>query len=420
MPGTRARQRGRVASRLVRLPERFAVLGERDYRLFFVSQVVTLVGDYMLPVALSFAVLERFDDAGSLGTVLTAFSAPMVVLLLFGGVVADRVPRRTVLIATDIVSCVVQAAAAALLFTDGWQIWQLAALEAVRGSAHAFAVPTYAGLVPEIASAPRLQNANALRNVALSVAQIAGPAFAGVLVATGGGPFAIAVNAATFGVSAVCMVAVRPRAAVAREPSSMLADLREGWTEFRSRTWLWAIVAQFAVFHLLVAPAIYVLGVVVSKADYGGAKTWATVLTASGVGSVIGGLVALHVHVRRPLLVATLGTFGQGLLAIMLATRAPLLAMAAAGMIAGAGFAVFGTLWETTLQRLVPPERLSRVSAYDWFGSVALLPLGYAVIGPLSGAFGVDTMLWVALGAVVVPTVMVLCVRDVTGLVHEV
>src|SRR3712207_1074892 len=109
------------------------------------------------------------------------------------------------------------------------------------------------------------------------------------------------------------MVAVRPRAAVAREPSTILSDRREGWSEFRSRTWLWAIVAQFAVFHLLVAPPIYVLGVVVSKADYGGPKAWATVLTASGIGSVIGGLVALHVHVRRPLLVATIATFGQAL-----------------------------------------------------------------------------------------------------------
>ncbi|HWL35729.1 MAG TPA: MFS transporter [Frankiaceae bacterium] len=404
----------------MRLSGRFAVLGERDYRLFFTGQVVTLIGDFMLPVALSFAVLERFDDPGSLGLVLTAFSTPMVVLLLFGGVVADRIPRRTVLITADVVSCVVQAAAAALLFTDGWQIWQLAALEAVRGSAHAFAVPTYAGLVPEIASPGRLQQANALRNLAWSVAQIAGPAFAGILVATGGGPFALAVNSATFGVSALCMLAVRTRAAVPRERSSMLADLREGWTEFRSRTWLWAIVAQFSVFHLLVMPPIYVLGVVVAKSDYGGAKAWATVLTCSGIGSVIGGLIALHVHVRRPLLVATLTTFGQGVLILALVTRAPLVALALAGAIGGSGFAVFGTLWETTLQRLVPADRLSRVSAYDWFGSVALLPIGTALIGPLSEAFGVDTMLWVGFAALVVPTLMVLSVRDVTRLVHEV
>ena len=315
-----------------------------------------------------------------------------------------------------------QAGAAALLFTDGWQIWQLAVLEAMRGSPRTRSrSPTYAGLVPEIASPARLQQANALRNLAWSVAQIAGPAFAGILVATGGGAFALAVNSATFGVSALCMLAVRTRAAVARERSTVLADLREGWTEFRSRTWLWAIVAQFSVFHLLVMPPIYVLGVVVAKTDYGGAKAWATVLTASGIGSVIGGLVALHVHVRRPLLVATLMTFGQGVL------RPRAGHPRAAGRARGGrgdrrvGFAVFGTLWETTLQRLVP--RRPAVPGQR----VRLVRLGRAAAGrhrdhraARRTAFGVDTMLWVGLVAVVVPTLMVLCVKDVTRLVHEV
>src|SRR5206468_4206877 len=158
----------------MRLPERFAVLGERDFRLYFVGNAVSLVGDYMLPVALAFAVLEKYDSAGAVGVVLTAFSTPFVLLLLLGGVVADRVPRRTVIIVTDVVSCVVQALAAVLLAGGAWHLWQLASLEAVRGAAHAFATPTYAGLVSETASMPRLQQANALRNIAWSVAQVVG------------------------------------------------------------------------------------------------------------------------------------------------------------------------------------------------------------------------------------------------------
>jgi MFS family permease len=399
------------------LPERFAVLGERDFRLYFVGHAVSLVGDYMLPVALSFAVIERYDGPGALGVVLTAFSTPLVLLLLLGGVVADRVPRRTVVIVTDVVSCVTQAAAAALLFSGSWRLWQLAALEAVRGAAYAFATPTYTGLVTETASAARLQSANALRNIAWSVAQVVGPAVAGILVALGGGAFAIAVNSATFGVSALCMVAIRPRSMPARERSSVLADLREGWREVRSRTWLWAIVAQFCVFHLLVIPVVYVLGVVVSKADYGGPRAWAIALTASGVGSILGGVVALHIHVRRPLLVATVATFGQAAFILPLALRAPVVALAVGSAVGGAGWAVFGTLWETTLQREIPPDRLSRVSAYDWFGSAALLPVGYAIVGPLAAAFGVTPMLWVAFVALVVPTVAVLFVPSVTRLV---
>jgi MFS family permease len=200
----------------------------------------------------------------------------------------------------------------------------------------------------------------------------------------------------------------------------MFADLREGWQEFRSRTWIWVIVSQFSVFHLLVLPPLFVLGAVVSKNDYGGPRAWAVALTANGLGAVAGGLVALHVRVRRPLLVATVGTLGLGLFLTALALRAPVAVLAVAAASSGAGFAVFATLWETTMQRLVPADKLSRVSAYDWFGSVALLPLGYAFVGPLAGAFGVSAMLWIAVAALVVPTLVVLCVPAVTGLVHEV
>ncbi|MCA1824626.1 MAG: MFS transporter [Mycobacteriales bacterium] len=395
---------------------RFAVLRERDFRLFLIGHGVSFAGDFMLPVALSFAVLEKYNSAGALGVVLTAHSLPLVLFLLIGGVVADRAPRRSVLIASDSVSCVMQALAAALLFTDGWQLWQLAALEAVRGTAHAFASPTYAGFIPEVASAPRLQEANALRQVAWSTAQVVGPALAGVIVVVGGGAVALAVNAATFGVSALCLLAIPPRPAIEREQSSMLADLRDGWREFRSRTWLWVVVAQFGVFHLLVLPPIYVLGALVSKTHYGGAKPWATTLTVLGLGSVVGGLVALHVRVRRPLLVATICGLGYGLFALMLAARAPLVALVGAAALSGAGFAMFGALWETTLMRLIPADKLSRVSAYDWFGSIALLPIGYAIVGPLAGVFGVSTVLWIAVVTHFVLAAIVLCVPAVTTL----
>jgi MFS family permease len=399
-----------------RLRSRFGVLAERDFRLFFTGYTTSLTGSTMVPVALAFAVLETGHGAADVGFVLAAQTLPLVVLLLVGGVVADRLSRRTVMITSDLVRCASEVLLAVLLLTGSPPVWLLMVLAGVLGAGQAFFGPAMTGLVPLVASEERLQQANALRGVATSAGQIAGPAAAGLIVAAGGAGWAIAIDALTYAVSAACLARLHLPAHVAPPPERITAQLRTGWREFRTRTWLWLIVSQFGMFHLLVYAPFMVLGAVVAASSHGGAAAWGIILTAQGAGSVLGGLVAMSLRPRRPLVIATLGTFAFSLPVALLAVGAPAWWIAAAAAVSGAGIAVFGALWDTALQRNVPASALSRVSAYDWLGSVALVPLGFALAGPLAGAFGVTPVLWLAAGWNVIGSAIVLAAPAVRRL----
>jgi MFS family permease len=388
------------------LPRSLDVLREREYRLLFIGQAVSLLGDGMVNVALAFAVLELTGSASELGLVLAARMVPLVGFLLAGGVMADRLPRRTVMVAADLVRLASQGAIAALLIAGEAHVWQLAALSAVTGSATAFFNPASTGLMPAVVSPGRLQQANALRGLAMAAGQIAGPAFAGILVAGAGAGWALAVDAATFGVSVVFLARLRVPVMERLEVRSVLADLREGWDTFRSYTWLWTFVAAAAIGNFVNA-ASGVLGPLVAKESLGGATAWALIVSALGVGSLAGGVLALHVEPRRPMLVATLSLFVFAPPLAMLALALPAVWIALASLIAGVGLMISNTLWETTLQQHVPAEALSRVSSYDWFGSLAFQPLGFAIWGPVAELAGVSTTLWVAF-ALQIGTVLVL------------
>jgi MFS family permease len=397
------------------------VLRSREFGLFYAGQATSMLGDAMVPVALSFAVLARFRDAGSLGLVLTAETAPLVLTLLLGGVVADRVSRRRLLLVMDVIRAVVQGAAALLLAGGNWSLWQLAALFAVHGAATGLSSPALIGMVSATVPEAGRQRANALRSLAQSGGAVAGPAIAGLVAGIGNGALAIALNAGTYAVSAGCLAAMRPIPGRAREEGgagvrSYLSDLRGGWQEFRSRTWIWVIVAQFGLFHLLVFPEVLVLGAVVSKRSLGGAGAWGAALAAFGAGSVVGGLLMLRWHPRRPMAVAVGFGSAFALFAAALIGPAPLVLVAATGAVGGIGFGVFDALWNTALSVHVPAELLGRVSAYDWFGSVALLPVGYAIVGPLAGSLGVGATLLMAAVSWTVLSVLALLVPSVRRL----
>jgi MFS family permease len=400
---------------LARLPESLDVLRTREFRLLFSGQAVSVLGDRMAVVALAFAVLEIGGSASDVGLVLAAGAFPLVATVLAGGVVADRVSRRAVMVVADLVRVASQGAMAALLIAGVAEVWMLALLAGATGAATGFFSPASTGLLPEVVLAEQLQPANALRTSAVSTGEILGPVLGGVLVAAAGAGWAIAIDAATFVASAACLAMLRVPARVAAQRSSFVAELREGWVAFRSRRWVWTFVLYFAIVNLLWG-AWGALGPIVSERDLGGAAAWGTILTTMGVGALAGSLLAARVNPRRPLLFAALtdGLFVLPLAFIAAAPPVPLIACGA--LLAGAGMALSISVWESTLQRHVPGESLSRVSSYDWFGSLAFYPLGLAIWGPVAAAIGISVSLWLSFGLAVVATLALLSVPDIRHL----
>ncbi len=368
---------------------RLGALSERNFALFFLGFGLSLLGNGMVPVALTFALFGQGYGAGEVGLVLAAETAAMVVLLLVGGVVADRVPRKTVMITSDVMRCLAQLLFAGWLLRVQTPLWLAMAVGAVLGAGQAFFGPALTGLVPEITSAARRQDANALLGLAKWAGRVAGPAIAGVLVAAGGASWAILVDALTYAVSAGCLFALDlpPRAAVVGRVS-FSTQLRLGWGEFASQRWLWIIVVQFGFYHMIVVAPIMVLGALIAEQRFGGATAWGIVLSGEGLGAVFGGLFSLRFKPQFPLLWATLGTFSALPFLLLLAWSGPLWAVVLAAALWGSGLAVFTVLFDTTMQDEVPAEALSRVSSYDWLGSFAPFPIGYAIAGPVAEVLG--------------------------------
>jgi MFS family permease len=375
-----------------------ALLRERDFRVLWLGQATSAVGSSLLPVALAFAVVDVADSASALGLVLAVGLGSRVCFLLLGGVVADRLPRRRVMLAADALRALTQALIAALLVTGTARVWELLILFAVSGVGDAFFMPASTGLVPETVPPDRLQEANALISIARNTARIGGPVLAGLIVAFAGASAAFAVDSATFAVSGSALGLLRTRASVrVTAERGVVSELRAGWHEVRARSWVWAMVLQFSLSNLALAP-LYVLGPFVAARSLGGAPAWGAIGACGGVGAVLGNVAALRLRPSRPLLVACLAV---GLCAVepaLLARPFPTAAIAL-GAAAGFGAVTFSnTLWFTALQERVPARALSRVSSYDWLGSLVLQPAGYALAAPAATAIGVSATLLVGAG----------------------
>jgi predicted MFS family arabinose efflux permease len=390
-----------------RLGDSLEVLRRRDFRLLFLGQGISVLGDRMVAVA-----LELGGSASEVGLVLGVAWGPLVVTVLVGGVVADRTSRRGVMLTADLVRVVSQGAMAALVIAGSAEVWMLAVLAGITGAATGFFNPASTGLLPEVVPYEELQAANALRSAAVSGSEILGPLVAGVIVATAGAGWAIAVDAATFAVSAVGLAMLRPPVRERPEPASFVSDLREGWAEFRSRRWLWTFVV-YAAFGNVLWGAWTALGPIVAHRDLGGAAVWGSILGAVGIGALVGSAVATRARPRRPLLLVGLmeGVFGLPLAFLAAAAPAPLIAFAA--LLSGFALMLGMSVWQSTLQRHIPAASLSRVSSYDWFGSYALYPLGLAVWGSIAGAIGIHTALWLAFGLFAASAVAILTVPEV-------
>jgi MFS family permease len=370
-------------------------LQEREFRLFFTGQLVSLLGDAVTPFALAWAVLDLTGSARDLGFVIAAKTAPLVVFLLAGGVFADRLPRRGVMLTADIARMAVQAATAALLLSHTARIWELIVLQALAGTGTAFFNPASTGLTPMTVSAERLQEANALRGISMASMQFAGPALAGILVVAAGPGYALAIDAASFGVSAFYLARLHLPAHVSLPPQSFARDLIDGWHEFTARAWVWLIVVSASLGNMMNAVWL-VLAAAWIKMGHGGAGAWTAILVISAIGALAAGATALRLKPRRPLLLATVAVVPNATPAIVLALQLPWEILLITALVTGFGNMLFNTLWETTLQQHVPPASLSRVSAYDWFGSLLCQPLGLALAGVVAAGIGMSRTLWIA------------------------
>jgi MFS family permease len=400
----------------LRLPAGLAPLGESGFAWFYASRVVSTAGSTMAPIALAFAVLDVTDSASALGLVLAARTVPMVLFLLVGGVVSDRLPRALVMQTSNLLSAGTQAVVAALVISGHAELWSLMLLEAANGTVAAFSMPAMSGIVPQLAPRSQLQQANALLSFSRAGLTVIGPTVAALLVVGVGSGWALAVDAASWLVAALCISRVRlPATLDGVRDAGLLRELREGWSVFTGHTWLWVVVVGFGVMNAIHAGAWFTLGPALAR-DTFGARGWGLILSAESVGLLLATVVLLSVQMRRPLLSGMLGMalFAGALLTLGLEPRvAPLLVMA---FLSGVGQEVFGMGWSLAMQENIDEAVLSRAYSYDALGSFVAMPVGQILYGPLGEAFGYRDVL-VASGVVyLVVVVLVLSSRSVRTL----
>jgi MFS family permease len=392
------------------LRENLGALAERDFRLFLIGHIASLMGSAMMAVATPFIVFDLGGNTSDVGIAYGVLTATMVVTLLVGGVLADRFSRRRLMIAADVLEAVVQLAFAILLLSGQAQLWHVFVAMGLGGIGVGIFEPAIVGLIPQAVSAPRLQGANALRSISWSVADVAGPALAGAVIALSGLGEVVLLDAISFLVSVFALSAMRLRPAGPEEtePEHFLAEMRAGWQEFRSRRWLWTVVGAFTILSALVYAPFIVLGATIANDDLGGPGAWAAILSLGGCGAVVGGILALRVRPRFPIFTGMASCLLYVPVLVLLAVKAPVVAIGLAMALGEVGFSMFDTLWTTAMQRAVPEQMLSRVSAYDLLGSTVAEPGGYALAGPAAVLLGVGGALGAAAGVLIVVTLLTL------------
>ena len=389
----------------------------RNYSLLTAAAVVTNLGSQGALIAAAFAVLEAGGASTDVGVVAAARTLPLVVFLLIAGAVADRLPRHRVMVAANVLSCCSQAAFGALVLSGTAQLWQMVVLTALGGTGLAFFSPASEGMLMASVRGDQASRAFAVYRMAQNGAGIGGAALGGALVAALGPGWVLVLDAVCFAVSAAlrALLDLGPAGPRTRGPG-VLSQLRDGWREFVGRPWLWSIVAQFSIVVAVVGAAESVYGPLVARDALGGAGPWGLALGAFGVGTVGGALLMVRWKPRRLLLVGTLCVFPLALPSAALAVPLPLGPLTAVMFVSGACIEVFGVAWITAMHQEIPEEMFSRVSSYDWLGSIGLLPVATALAGPTEQAVGRGPALWGCAGLVVLVTAAVLLVPDVRRL----
>ena len=391
-----------------------ALLRNRNFALLFASRSISYFGTYLAPIAVAFAVLDLTGSATDTGIAFACWTLAQVSTLMIGGVVADRLPRRLVMVASDLGNVCVRTTMGVLLLSGHAHIWEIFVLQALGGAATAFYSPASSGLVPEIVERERLQQANAFMGIARYLAFPLGAATGGAIVATIGSGTALIVDAGTYAASAVLLFGIRlPARAIAAAAPNFLRELREGWQAFTEHTWVWLLTVWVALYFLFTYAPFFVLGPYIAKHELGGAGQWGAVLTGEGIGALTGALIGLRLRPARPWLVVGAVFALTSVQSILLAAHVSFVAIAAAAFVAGFSFSLGSVIFETGVQQAIAPEKLSRVSAYSWMCAMVFLPLGYALAGPIATAVGMSGYLVFGAVWIVVTTAVVFSVPDV-------
>jgi DHA3 family tetracycline resistance protein-like MFS transporter len=391
-------------------------LRERDFALLWLGMTISLLGDGIFLVAEAWQVYDLDNDPVALSLVGTAWTLGMVAFLLTGGIVSDRSERRRVLIAADLVRAAALVAMGVLSLTGLVEIWHLVALAVLIGVGEAFFGPAFGALIPDVVAAEHLVQANALDQlVRQAAARLLGPAIGGAVVALVGPGTAFLLDAGTFVLSAVCIAALRVRSLSQVRARSARRELREGLRFVREQPWLWAtLVSASAGLLFFLGPLEVLLPYIIRNDLDGGAGAYGAVLACAGAGSIVVSLVLGQRGVPRRYLtfmyaawtIATLPLIGYAYGTAM--WQLGLLSLVY-GMCMTAGLVVWGTLMSTR----VPPELRGRVHSLDWFVSIGLTPVSFALTGPVSTWIGIDATMVIA---AVVPAALCVVLYVVAGL----
>ncbi len=374
------------------LPRPLRPFRHRQYRLLAASMAASLLGSGVWLVAVVYQVIALGGGPSELSVVATAFSVGLLASVLLGGVAADRLPKRGLMIGVESVKTVGAGAVALLAVTGTLQLWQLAAISLVLGAAEAFFFPAYSALLPTLLPADELLAANGVEGALRPIAQRAlGPALAGLLVGAAAPGVAVLVAAGAYLLALVALLGMRPVAVPPADGNSPLRDLREGFGYLLRTGWLFATLAFATVYVLLIIGPIEVLLPFAVRDQAGGGPTeFATVIAGYGVGGAVGSIAVASMRLPRRYLTVMLMCWGAGVLplaVIGLTDRVWL--MAAASFVVGVTDAAATVIWGTLLQRRVPARLLGRVSSLDFFVSLAFMPVSMAVAGPVGEAIGI-------------------------------
>jgi MFS family permease len=387
----------------------------RAFRFLFAARAISYVGTYLAPIAVAFAILDNGGGATAVGLSFAAWTLAQVTMLSFGGVVGDRLPRRVVMVGSDVASTAVRTAMGVLLASGHAHVWELIVLQGCGGAAVAFYSPASYGLVREVVPESELQQANGLLAIARYAAFPLGAAIGGSIVALIGSGTALLVDAGTYAASALLLSQVDVES-IARAGAGFFRELKEGWSAFVEQTWVWVLVVYVSGYFLITYAPFFVLGPYVAKHSMHGASSWAFVVTGEGVGSLLGGLAGLRWRARQPMVATGLLLMVSGVQDLILAFHPTTLLLTPAATGAGFAFGLGSVVWDTTLQRKVPPEKLARVASYGWMGAMVFLPAGYALAGPISTVIGLKAYLVIAASWIVASTLFVVrlpAVREV-------